>query len=131
MKLELDDPRFLSATRRVVVFGSRSLRDEKSCFDLLDEFHRKLTARVVYISGAAKHGPDRHVINWCILRNYDYVEFPADWDHVGMSAGYVRNADMAEHATIGLGFWDGVSKGTRHMRELLAKKKIPSKLYRL
>ena len=42
-------------------------------------------------------------------------EFPADWEFYGKRAGFVRNKEMAALADVGLGFWDGKSKGTKHM----------------
>lgn len=41
--------------------------------------------------------------------------FPADWDLHGRSAGYIRNEQMAEYADGLIAFWDGSSRGTRHM----------------
>lgn len=42
-------------------------------------------------------------------------EYPAEWDKYGKRAGYLRNTEMAKVADIGLAFWDGSSKGTKHM----------------
>jgi hypothetical protein len=42
----------------------------------------------------------------------------ADWDTYGKSAGYRRNADMAKYSDAVVCFWDGVSKGTKHMIDL-------------
>ncbi len=51
--------------------------------------------------------------------------FPADWDNLGKRAGYVRNADMAIYAKedngVLIAFWDGQSKGTKHMIDLANK----------
>lgn len=44
--------------------------------------------------------------------------FPADWDTHGKSAGYRRNKQMAEYADSLIAFWDGKSKGTKHMIDL-------------
>ena len=50
--------------------------------------------------------------------------FPANWDKYGKSAGYRRNAEMADFADGLLAFWDGKSKGTGHMIDLAKKKGI-------
>jgi hypothetical protein len=47
---------------------------------------------------------------------------PADWDTYGKSAGYRRNVEMAEHADALLAFWDGKSKGTKHMIDIAESK---------
>ncbi len=49
-------------------------------------------------------------------------KFPADWDTHGKSAGYIRNSDMADYADMLIAFWDGKSKGTKHMIDLAEKK---------
>ena len=43
-------------------------------------------------------------------------EFPADWDGPHKrSAGYIRNAEMGRFADLLIAFWDGESRGTKHM----------------
>lgn len=41
--------------------------------------------------------------------------FPANWDKHGKSAGYKRNQEMGEFVDAAVCFWDGNSKGTKHM----------------
>ena len=47
--------------------------------------------------------------------------FIPDWDKDGRSAGYKRNAEMAEYADALIAVWDGDSKGTKHMIECMNK----------
>ena len=47
---------------------------------------------------------------------------PADWDLDGKSAGFKRNVKMAEYADALVAFWDGESKGTKHMIETAKEK---------
>lgn len=56
-------------------------------------------------------------------------KFPADWDSYGKSAGYRRNAEMAEFADECLILWDGKSKGSIHMKDLALKKCMPLYFY--
>lgn len=53
------------------------------------------------------------------------AEFPADWDKFGKSAGYKRNTQMAEYADELLAFWDGKSRGTQHMIEIMQARGKP------
>ena len=46
--------------------------------------------------------------------------FPAQWDTLGMKAGFIRNAQMAAHADALLALWDGHSNGTLHMFKCMA-----------
>lgn len=48
-------------------------------------------------------------------------EFKADWDTYGKSAGYRRNVDMGEFADVAVCFWDGKSKGTKHMIDIMKR----------
>ena len=52
-------------------------------------------------------------------------QFYPDWNKYGKSAGYRRNEEMAIYAKedngILIAFWDGVSKGTKHMINLANK----------
>lgn len=47
--------------------------------------------------------------------------FIPDWDGLGKKAGFVRNWDMAKYADACVVFWDGKSKGTKHMIDLAKK----------
>lgn len=49
-------------------------------------------------------------------------KFPADWDTHGKRAGYIRNEAMADYADRLVAFWDGHSRGTKHMINLAKKK---------
>lgn len=42
-------------------------------------------------------------------------QFPADWDAHGRAAGIIRNEEMARYADMLIAFWDGQSRGTKHM----------------
>ena len=41
----------------------------------------------------------------------------------GKKAGYLRNVDMAEYADALVAFWDGKSKGTGHMIDIVLKRR--------
>lgn len=48
-----------------------------------------------------------------------------DWDGLGKRAGFVRNAQMGDDADMALIFWDGQSKGTKHMIDYMEKMNKP------
>lgn len=114
---------------RVCVFGTRQYADRR-------EFHRVLMAYlklhegedILFISGAAKSGADRLIIDWCKKFGYPCLEMPADWDTYGKSAGYRRNTDMSVVMSHGLGFWDGKSVGTKHMVDIAVAAKRSVKI---
>lgn len=51
--------------------------------------------------------------------------FPAEWDTYGKSAGFRRNKEMGEFADAAVCFWDGNSKGTKHMIDIMNKLNKP------
>jgi hypothetical protein len=54
--------------------------------------------------------------------NFIPVQFsPADWDKHGKAAGFIRNKEMAIYADQAIVFWDGKSKGSKHMIETMKK----------
>ena len=67
------------------------------------------------VSGTAR-GADQ--IPYMFKDQFPIKEFPANWDKFGKSAGYKRNTQMAEYATHLIAFWDGQSKGTKHMIDI-------------
>jgi len=72
------------------------------------------------VSGGAK-GVDSFGERWARGWNIPVKQFLADWDAYGKSAGYRRNEVMAEYADCLIAFWDGQSKGTKHMIDLALK----------
>lgn len=52
-------------------------------------------------------------------------KFPADWVRLGKRAGFKRNQEMGEFADAAVCFWDGNSKGTKHMIDIMNKLNKP------
>lgn len=52
-------------------------------------------------------------------------KFPADWVSLGKRAGFKRNQEMGEFADAAVCFWDGNSKGTKHMIDIMNKLNKP------
>lgn len=117
---------------RVIIAGSRDFDDfpklMNSCIDILfkiTEQHSDLD-KIRIVSGEAR-GADRLGEQYAKISGYAVSKFPADWDGLGKRAGYVRNAEMAKYAItdgnygVLIAFWDGKSKGTKHMIDLAEK----------
>ena len=83
-------------------------------------------SRVCIISGTAR-GADKLGELYAERTGLSTYRFSADWDGLGKRAGYVRNAEMAKFAVkdgnygVLVAFWDGKSKGTKHMIDLANK----------
>lgn len=70
------------------------------------------------ISGTAK-GADKLGERFAKENNLTLHRFPADWNRYGKSAGYKRNVEMADNADALLALWDGKSRGTKHMIDIV------------
>lgn len=53
---------------------------------------------------------------------YVVLSYPANWEKYGKSAGFIRNKEMAQVADALVAFWDGQSKGTYNMIQLMKNK---------
>ena len=78
-------------------------------------------SNIEVICGKAK-GADTLGEQFAQIYHFPIKYFPADWDAYGKSAGYRRNAEMANYAKedngVLIAFWDGKSKGTKHMIDI-------------
>lgn len=101
---------------RVIVAGSRNFNDYKLLCSILDKLlaNKALTHSIVIVSGKAK-GADTLGERYAKERGYQIMEFPADWNTYGKSAGYRRNVDMANNADALIAFRINNSVGTTHM----------------
>lgn len=117
---------------RVIIAGSRDFDDfsklMNSCIDILHEISEQNDNldKIRIVSGTAR-GADLLGEQYAKVAGYEVSRFPADWDGLGKRAGYVRNAEMAKYAMadgnygVLIAFWDGKSKGTKHMIDLAEK----------
>ena len=56
--------------------------------------------------------------------------YPANWTKHGKRAGILRNVDMAQNADCLIAFWDGESRGTKHMIETALDRGLDVHVYR-
>ena len=69
------------------------------------------------VSGTAR-GADRLGEQYANANSLPLKKMPAEWDKYGKSAGYKRNEQMAEYSDCLIAFWDGQSRGTKHMIDI-------------
>ena len=107
---------------KIIVAGTRDFND----YALLKEKLDKVLAhfgKFEVVSGKAR-GADSLGERYARENDLPIAEFPAEWDKYGKSAGYRRNAEMADYADGCVVFWDGESKGTGHMIDLAKEKEL-------
>jgi len=105
---------------KIIVAGSRTITDKKKIFKELDDF-RKIVGDFTVVSGLAK-GPDTIGKLWAVKNNLPVEEHPANWVKYKNSAGAVRNKEMEKVSDGLIAFWDGQSKGTKMMIDIMQKK---------
>lgn len=115
---------------KLVIAGSRTIEPTSDLIlDLFEYF--KLADRVTEIvcgeargvdAAGRKFAEDMEVMDGTI---YVVKSFYPDWDTHGKSAGYKRNLEMGQYADALLLIWDGESKGSGHMKDIMRKLNKP------
>lgn len=108
---------------RLIVAGGRDFDNYKFLSKKLDRLLSNTTEPVTIICGGAR-GADTLGEDYAEDNDHSVIKMPAEWDKYGKSAGYRRNEDMAKIATHCVCFWDGESKGTKHMIDLAKRYKL-------
>ena len=107
---------------KLIIAGGRDFSDIKAMKEDLLTIQKDFTITEI-VSGMAR-GADSLAVILAKELNISIKEFPANWSLYGKSAGYKRNVEMAEYATHLLAYWDGSSKGTKHMIDIANLKNI-------
>jgi len=104
---------------KVIIAGGRNFNDYDSLKNKLDTILSN-QKEVTIVSGTAR-GADRLGERYAEENHHKVEKYPAMWDIYGKSAGYKRNEEMAKIADSCVVFWDGKSRGTKHMIDLAKK----------
>ena len=114
---------------RLLIAGGRSFKD----YRLLCKVIKELNLDITEIVHGGANGADKLGELYATENNIPKVAFPADWDTHGKKAGYLRNLDMAAYLNpeedMLLCFWDGISRGTKHMLYAAKRLKIQTHLH--
>lgn len=121
--------------KRIIVAGSRDFRD----FDYLERslirlYENDMAASdyseptLVIVSGTAK-GADTLGEQFAHRHGLPLQTYPAQWNRYGRSAGYRRNAEMAEVGDELVAFWNGTSPGTKSMIGLMVQRHKPVHIF--
>ena len=116
---------------RIIIAGGRDFNDYNLLKEKVDNLisEKQKTHQIYIVSGKAR-GADSLGEKYANENGLNIVEFPADWDKHGKSAGYKRNVEMAENADALIAFWDGDSRGTKHMVDIAKEKNLPTRIIR-
>ena len=116
---------------KTIIAGGRDFMDYNLLKEKTDKIlqEKKVTHKIVIISGCAR-GADTLGLRYASENTFDVEEYPADWNKYGKKAGYMRNVEMAENADALIAFWDGKSKGTKHMIDIATERNLPIRVIR-
>lgn len=106
---------------RVIIAGGRDFDNLKFLEAKVNDLVGMLSSLPIIVSGKAR-GADSLGEQYADTYGLAVKEFPALWNEYGKSAGYRRNVEMANYADALIAFWDGKSKGTKHMIDIALDK---------
>lgn len=109
---------------KLIIAGSREFDDYDLLRDVIIRTYPDPYLVIEEIVSGTARGADKLGERFASQFGIRLKQFPANWERWGKSAGYIRNADMAVYANALLAFWDGESKGTRHMIDTAIKKEL-------
>jgi hypothetical protein len=105
---------------RTIIAGGRTFND----FQLLCKICNSVPWTITTVVSGGANGADKLGEQYAVLNSLDIKLYLADWKLHGNSAGFKRNKLMSENADALVAFWDGTSRGTKHMIEIAEKKKL-------
>jgi hypothetical protein len=115
---------------KIIIAGSRTFTDYKKLCEICDNILQDQTD-VEIVSGAYYKGADLLGEQYAAEKGFRLTKFPADWKSFGRAAGPKRNEQMANYADALIAFWDGKSKGTKHMIDLSKSSDLEIYIYQI
>lgn len=114
---------------KLIIAGGRDFTDYAFLREKVNFCLATVDVAVEIISGKAK-GADTLGEKYAKERGLPIKEFPALWDTYGKAAGIYRNEDMAHYATHLIAFWNGKSRGTKHMIDTARRLNLEVRIFR-
>jgi len=117
---------------KIIIAGGRDFNDfeklNKECITIIKEQLKPKTRSEIEIVSGTANGADKLGEQFAEKYKIKVKQFAANWNLYGKSAGYKRNEQMAVYAKedkgVLIAFWDGKSRGTKHMIELAEKHEL-------
>lgn len=122
---------------RILVCGSRGWANHATTYARIREALLGKLPPSVFEQHVIIHGnaPCVDQLAGAVARGLGYLVevYPADWNKFGRGAGFKRNQQMLTEGkpNLVLAFWDGQSRGTKHMIDLALKAGIPVEVIQL
>lgn len=117
---------------KIIIAGSRNFNSYKFLKKKMDFLLQNVDEEIIIHSGGAR-GADLLGEQYAKEKDYSLAIYKANWRPNGIydnTAGYKRNELMAQESTHCVCFWDGHSKGTKHMINLAQQYDLKLRVYR-
>lgn len=113
-------------SNNIIIAGGRDFNDRALMLDRIQELEKRgfIYPGTTLICGMAK-GADLMARGIFQQAGLTVREMPAEWELLGKRAGFARNEAMATIADMAMVFWDGQSRGSKHMIDTMDKRGKP------
>lgn len=108
MKVIIAGPRYKDPVNKIPYTSVEYL-------DFVSDKIRKNEIHITEVVSGKAIGFDTIGEDWAKSNDVPVKEFRADWDKYGKKAGPIRNEEMGDYADAAIVFWNGKSKGSKHM----------------
>ncbi len=115
-------------THRIIIAGGRDFDDYGRVCDAMFEMQWNEDECTI-VSGGAR-GADTLGEQFAEDYGFELETHAANWKILGKKAGIMRNLEMAQLSQVLVAFWDGKSKGTRHMIDAALEAGLEVHVYR-
>lgn len=95
---------------KYIIAGTRTITNYKEVKTVLDTYNN-----ITEVVSGGCVGPDRMGERYARNKGIPVKVFKPNWQAYGRAAGPKRNEKMADYADRLIVFWDGQSRGTKHM----------------
>ena len=103
---------------KVIIAGGRTFDN----YELIEQTMAELDFDVDYVISGGAYGADSLGERWAENHNIPVQRYPAQWNKYGRRAGVIRNRHMALVGDYLVAFWDGESKGTKIMIDMMKER---------
>jgi len=106
---------------KIAIIGSRNL--------VINDFEKYIPDSVTEIVSGGAKGIDSCIETYSEKKSIPIKVFYPEYSKYGKSAPLKRNLQIIDYSDLVIAFWDGMSKGTKHVIDECKKKRKPIIIY--
>jgi len=117
---------------KYIIAGGRDFKNRNLMYAVMNtikKYSPSVGKPITEVVSGDAIGADSLGVEWASVNTIPVRHFPAEWDKYGKSAGFIRNAEMGDYADAAICFWNGESKGTKHMIDTMKRLGKPCYVY--